>query len=262
MLLALCTAGCPQPADHYLDGVGAGDAGLTADSAADVAQAVGPRVLGVRRVPLADVAEPRGLAVAGERIYTTDRLDDRLVALDRATGALVSATPLPDRGARALAWHEGALHIGYADRLYRRDGDDDALVVDALRNLTGLGATADGLVTGEGDKLYVRTGDRLAPVLEVGLPRPASQLARYGADYLMYLHSPRLDGETFAVRLEVLDALSPSRATLRGTIEVPADFGIVTGLAAEGDRLYLVGAGYGEDVGHLVEVTLAREPGR
>ncbi len=262
-LLALATAGCPQTADEYLAGIGGDpEADAAVDAGPDAAAPVGPRFLQARRIPIDGVAEPRGLAVADGRVFTTDRADDRLVALDPRTGAVVSATPLPARGARALAWLEGALYVGYADRLFRvRDGEA-TLLADDLDDLVGLGVSDDGLVTAEARRLFVRVGARMAPLFEVTLDRDAGPLARFGSDYLMYAESPRLDGATFSVRLDVLDALSPSRAERRGTVELPVDVGRVTGLAADGGFLYLVGAGYGGDVGQLVEIALAPEPGR
>jgi hypothetical protein len=260
-LLALwTTTGCPQTADEYLAKVDeVADAAV--DAAPDAAVPVGPRVGAVTRVPLGDVVEPRGLAVSGDHVWTTDRLDDRLVELEATSGAVLASTPLPARGARALAWFDGAVYVGYADRLYRMD-TPPVLVTDAIDGLVGLTAADAGLVTAEGSQLYVRSGARMAPVLELSLGRSGAPLARYRSDYLMYDESPRLDGVTFAVRLDVVDALSPSRAEVRGGVDVPADLGIVTGVAVDGDRLYLVGAGYGEDARRLVSIALTPEAGR
>ena len=263
-LALLWLAGCAQPAEDYLaEANGApfeADAGPGAD-ASPAATPVGPTVLGARSIPLTDVAEPRGLAVHGDHLWTTDRADDRLVEFD-LDGRQVSATPLPARGARALAWHDDALFVGYADRLYRLDGDAAVLVAEGLRDLQGLTTGERGLVSAEGDHLNVRAAPRFATVLEIDLDGAPGPLTRFGADYLLYDRSPRTDGVTFSARFTVADASSPSRATPRGTVDLPADLGRVTSVAAEGGTLYLVGAGYGGDLGRVVALDLAPEPGR
>ena len=157
-----------------------------------------------------------------------------------------------------VAVKDGVLYVGYPDATWRLEGD--AFVeVAAHDQLTGLSATPDGLVTHERDGLHLRSGPRLATELVLDAPE-GTRVARADAGYLLYRGRPAGNAVRFPAALTLADA--SSRAIAEPLAELLADVDVwpVVGLDAAGDRVWLLGAGYGEDAGTLVELALERAP--
>lgn len=263
LLLSLQTA-CVMSADDYLKERPRHlpDAEVDAE-VPDAALPVGPVVTDLRRIPVASVVEPRGLAHDGQHLFTIDRADDTLVRLDPASGAELDRMLLPLSGAIDLAaLGTDTLLVAYVDTVFRWEIDAFTHVDGSFSELAGLTATADAVVTVQGSGLYVRERDSLASQLQLDYRGPSGPLVRLGADYLVYERSPRLDGVVFAARFTLADALSPTTAEVRGSVDLPVDVAHMTGAALLGDTLWLVGSGQGADVGQVVVVTLSPEPGR
>jgi hypothetical protein len=261
-LICLLPLGCAQPADAWLEGIEVrADADVTTtDAGPDAAIPVGPQAQLEETRALEVPTEPRGLAWDGESLWTTDRADDRLLRLD-PDGAVAASWPLPERGARALTWHAGALYLGFASSIYRFEDDAYAPLAET-RELAGIATSTDGLISAQSDGLFLRHDENLAPRLELSYAASAGPLVRFGDDYLIYSHSPRLDGDRFTPQLVVADATGANTAEIRGAIELPFDTGRVTGMALDGDRLWLIGAGYGSASYQLTAWTLTPEIGR
>jgi hypothetical protein len=262
LLLCALPLGCAQPADSWLEGIDPADASAlaTPDAGPDAAPPVGPQAQLEETRPLDVPSEPRGLAWDGDYLWTTDRADDRLLRLD-LDGTINSSWPLPERGARALTWHAGALYVGYAASIYRFENNIYEPLAET-RELTGIATGVDGLISAQSDGLFVRHDENLAPRLELSYAASPGPLVRFGDDYLIYSHSPRLDGDRFTPQLIVADATGANRAEIRGAIELPLDTGRVTGMTLDGDRLWLIGAGYGSESYQLTAWTLTPEIGR
>ncbi len=263
---ALGASGCAQSSDEWLAAIEP-----TADAAPpdDPADAGGPSVVAERAapIPLPTVGAPRGLAIGADTGWTTDRDDDTLVAFDRFTGAERGRWPLPARGSPALALWEGALYLGFDDAIWRVPVEPLSAVqaeaiepVDvAVRGLVGLALDGDGLVSAESDGLVRRDGARLAPRLSLRTAASPGRLVRRANRYLMLDSTPRAPGGAFSVVLRWLDATQSSGADTLGRLALPVDVSHCTGLAVADAQLFVLGAGYGEDVGQIVPLSLMGE---
>ncbi|MCA9544124.1 MAG: hypothetical protein KC613_07025, partial [Myxococcales bacterium] len=142
---------------------------------------------------------------------------------------------------------------GFEGAIYRFDGEAFTLVEATVAGLEGLADEDDGsLVTAEDGALYRRDGERLAPRLELRMSEAPAPLVRWGSDFLMAAGFDRPDGQVFAAELAVLDATSASGAVTRGVIAIPVDATVIAGLSAGPEGVYVLGAGYGTDVRHLI----------
>jgi hypothetical protein len=266
-LLALVAqaGGCSRSANDYINSRPRRlpDAELDAAGPEAGAGRIGPEVVDVRRVAIASVEEARGLAHDGRHLFTTDRGDDTLVRLDPESGAELGRVALPARGAIGLtALAEDTLLVAYPDTLFRVEGERFTRVDGLFSEVAGVVATADAVITVQGSSIYVRERDTIAARLQLEYRGEPGPLVRLGADYLIYDQSPRLDGVTFAARFTVADALSLTSAAERGAVDLPVDVARVTGVAALGDVLWLLGSGQGTDAGQVLMLTLSLEPGR
>ena len=250
---AVLSTSCVLTADEYLAVVEA-----TRDASVDAEGDAGPTTWSLRvvdRVAL-PVVEPRGLAVDADAVWTTEATTRQLLRIEE--GEVAAEIPLPAAGVVDLAVKDGVLYVGYPDATWRLEGD--AFVeVAAHDQLTGLSATPDGVVTHERDGLHLRSGPRLATELVLDAPE-GTRVARADAGYLLYGGRPAGNAVRFPAALTLADA--SSRAIAEPLAELLADVDVwpVVGLDAAGDRVWLLGAGYGEDAGTLVELALERAP--
>lgn len=90
-------------------------------------------------------------------------------------------------------------------------------------------------------------------------PSPSSPQAIAVDDGLVYVASTSGDGSNFEIELTIYDARE-DRALIRrvGSVLVAASASVVSGLAVDGTRVWLLTSGSGDDAGRLVEAELSR----
>ncbi len=241
-------------AEEYLAAVDAFvEADAAADAAADASAPLALEVVGRTPLPL---AEPRGLAVVGDAVWVADAVRRELVRFD--AGAETGAWPLPacpDCAVVDLAARDGAVFVGYGGATWRFvDGAfTEALAHDDLR---GLARTPDGLVSNERDGLNLREGAQLGTALVLDIADGGTLLARPDAGFLLYVGSPDDGAVRLIPRFLLADAGGRAEATTLAELMVDADVWPVTGVDADGARVWLLGAGYGDDASVLVELEL------
>ena len=146
---------------------------------------------------------------------------------------------------------------GRNKRIWRLDLDSSEFVETGLTSTQIVGIAFDGeyLCTWQGSSVYRRDPDTLE--LEVrAVADDIDGFLDYANGLFFTTSGVSMNGIYFQVGIQTFEAVAGSRVRPRDGFNIPVDASVVGGLAVEGEYLWILGQGVGEDGQHIVKVRL------
>ncbi len=200
---------------------------------------------------------PSGLAYDGTSLWVGDRTTQQLYKLDPINGNVRATYPLPANGLVAMTFAQGSLILAFQDKSVYRVAPDTGSGNAYTQSLTIKGLAYDGthMITWEDSSLKRREPATFSPIYVTSISTGNNGLA-YSEGNFFVADTPTTNGSRFSVSVKVLDATRLSNAELKRQINLPLDASIITGLAAHGNILWVLGDGYGSDADKISRVEL------